>query len=230
MPPFFERLRAAPVTVVLFAACIVVFAFTRGATDIATLIRFGATQQWLVWSGDYWRLFTAMFLHIGITHLVVNLWFGFSWAAPMEKLLGPWRFLLVYLLSGLAGTAASVIGHTAVSAGASGALFGLMGATMVAFRLRLGSWAALWAAPPLRQTIIMGAIWLIAGPFLGFDSFAHGGGLIAGGALTWGLLTKNKPKLIAAVLGVALLVGASLRPIPGLHDASVAEMTKRSAE
>ncbi len=233
MPPLLQRLRAAPVTVVLFAICIVVFGLAEasGSTnDIPTLLRFGATWRGLVWSGEYWRLFTSMFLHIGLTHLVVNLWFGFSWAAPMEALLGPWRFLLVYVLSGIAGSALSVIGHAAVSAGASGALFGLMGATMVAFRLRLGSWAALWAAPPLRQTIIMGAVWLLAGPLLGFDSFAHGGGLIVGGALTWGLLTRNTPKLVGALVLTAALVGAALRPIPVLHDAWLLEMQKRSAE
>lgn len=230
MPPFFQQLRAAPVTVVLFAACIVVFALAGGRTDIPTLLKFGATWRGLVWSGEYWRLLTSMFLHIGLMHLVVNLWFGFSWAAPIEKLLGPARFLLVYLASGLAGSSLSVIGHDAVSAGASGALFGLMGATMVAFRLRLGSWAALWAAPPLRQTIVMGVIWLVVGPFLGFDSFAHGGGLLAGGAITWGLLTKSKPRLAAALVGTAALIVAALQPLPGLHDAWVAEMTKRSAE
>lgn len=199
--------------------CVAVFVLAEAAgstREIPTLLAFGAVARDLVWRGEWWRLFTSMFLHIGIFHLAVNLYFGWSWAVPMERLLGHGRFLLVYVLSGLAGSAASVLGHNVVSAGASGALFGLMGATLVAIRLRLGSWQAVWAHPPLRQTIITGGLWLLAGPFLGFDSFAHGGGLLAGGAITWGLLTNDRVKLIAAYVGVAALVGLSLVPLPGL--------------
>lgn len=203
------------VTIALFLLCGAVFALAEssGSTrQISTLIEFGAVSRQLVWRGEWWRLFTSMFLHIGFIHLAVNLYFGWSWAVPMERLLGHARFLLVYLLSGVAGSAASVLGHDVVSAGASGALFGLMGATLVAIRLRLGSWKAVWAHPPIRQVIISGVLWLVAGPFMGFDSFAHGGGLVAGGAITWGLLTNNRVKLIGAYVGVAVLVAASLRP------------------
>ena len=66
-----------------------------------------------------WRLFTSMFLHIGALHLVWNIAMGFTWTAPFERLVGPYRFAFIYLASGLAGSAASVIGHDAVSAGAS---------------------------------------------------------------------------------------------------------------
>ncbi len=213
-------MRSLPfVTIALFLACAVVFVLAEAAgstRETATLIAFGAVERQLVWRGEWWRLFTSMFLHIGLIHIAVNLYFGWSWAVPMERLLGHSRFLIVYLLSGVAGAAASVLGHDVVSAGASGALFGLMGATLVAIRLRLGSWQAVWAHPPIRQVIITGVLWLVAGPFMGFDSFAHGGGLLAGGAVTWGLLTKNRLALIGAYVGIAALVALSLVPLPGL--------------
>lgn len=213
----------------LFAACVVMFALAgsiRLSTD--TLLAFGASSRSLVWSGEYWRLFTSMFVHIGVVHLVVNLWFGFSWAAPMEKMLGSARFLLVYLASGLAGSALSVIGHDVVAAGASGALSGLIGATLVAFRAHLGSWSKLWANPPLRRTIITAIIWLVIGPFIRFDSFAHVGGLLAGGAITWALISRSTRRLVTALVCTAILIAVSLHPIPEIHEA--AETTKRSAE
>ncbi len=224
-PGLVERLRAAPVSSFFFACCIVVFAIAErsGSTQSTeTLLRFGADSRNTVWHGEWWRLFTSMFLHIGIVHLVWNIWAGFSWCAPFERMVGPVRFALIYLLSGLAGSALSVIGHDVVSAGASGALFGIMGGVFVVQRLMLGSWAALWSDPGVRRNALMTVVWLAIGPFVGFDSFAHGGGMLAGVVLTWSLLPLRVPRLVGAVALVALLIGASLRPIPGFHDAYLA--------
>lgn len=227
----FQQLRAAPVSTALFGICVLVFlaAERAGSTqDTRTLLQFGAAWRGLVWHGEYWRLFTSMFLHIGVVHLVWNIWAGFSWTAPFERLVGPVRFLSVYLLSGLAGSAVSVIGHDAVSAGASGALFGVVGGIIVVQRKLHGSWAALWASPPMRRTLMMMGLWLAIGPFVGFDSFAHGGGLLAGAALTWTMLPVRWGNLGAAVAAIALLIWVSSHPIPGLHDDWVAK--QRSAD
>ncbi|HEY0882888.1 MAG TPA: rhomboid family intramembrane serine protease, partial [Archangium sp.] len=153
-----------------------------------------------------------------VVHLVWNLWAGFSWSAPFERVMGPVRFLVVYLLSGIAGSALSVIGHDAVSAGASGALFGVLGGTMVLQRRLAGSWATLWAAPEFRRSAGMTALWLVIGPFVGFDSFAHLGGMLAGAALTWTMTPVRWGNLGAVLAAVALLAWISTRPIPGLHD------------
>jgi len=88
--------------------------------------------------GDWWRLITAAFLHHGPLHLGLNMlalwWFG----APVELFLGRVRFLLVYLVSGLAGSAgALLVTPTSPTVGASGAIFGILGAALVLERQRL---------------------------------------------------------------------------------------------
>jgi membrane associated rhomboid family serine protease len=88
--------------------------------------------------GDWWRLVTAAFLHHGPLHLGLNMlalwWFG----APVELFLGRARFLLVYLVSGLAGSAgALLLTPTSPTVGASGAIFGILGAALVLERQRL---------------------------------------------------------------------------------------------
>jgi membrane associated rhomboid family serine protease len=92
----------------------------------------GALYGPLVDHGDWWRLITAAFLHYGPIHLGMNMlalwWFG----QPLEAALGRGRFLLLYLASGLAGSAGALIANPlAVTVGASGAIFGILGAAIV---------------------------------------------------------------------------------------------------
>src|SRR5581483_9577951 len=82
--------------------------------------------------GDWWRLITSAFLHASLIHIAFNmlalLWFG----DPVERYLGHWRFLLVYAVSGLAGSAGALIANPlAVTVGASGAIFGMLGAMLI---------------------------------------------------------------------------------------------------
>src|SRR5213079_1564904 len=87
--------------------------------------------------GDWWRLMTAAFLHYGPIHLGFNMFFLYWIGTPVEQYLGRARFLLVYLVSGLAGSAgALVLSPGAVTVGASGAIFGILGAALVLERQR----------------------------------------------------------------------------------------------
>src|SRR4029079_7398109 len=185
-----------------------------------TLIHFGAVGRRWVWAGEYWRLFTAMFVHIGPVHIDANLLFGFRLCAMAEKAIGPWRFLVLYLGSGLVGSAVSVLGRDALSAGASGALFGVVGWMLVALRAQVGSWGAFARHPAIRQQLIWIVSWFILGAFIGFDNYAHGGGLLFGALYTWALLGYARARPTRRV-GVALARGgggarcsASLRPRP----------------
>jgi membrane associated rhomboid family serine protease len=82
--------------------------------------------------GDWWRLITAAFLHGGIIHLAFNMYFLWLVGQPMEAMIGRWRFLALYFVSALAGSAgALLLNPTSFTVGASGALFGILGAAVV---------------------------------------------------------------------------------------------------
>lgn len=229
-PSIAETLREAPATAALFAVCIIVFLVAQRVGDTktnATLIQFGANNRQLVWAGQWWRLVTSMFLHIGYLHIFCNVYFGWRICTLAEKQLGTWRFLVLYLGSGIVGSAASVIGQDQISAGASGALFGVVGWLLAMLRLRAGSWRAFAQNPAIRQQLIWFAAWFVIGVYAHFDNYAHGGGLLFGALYTWAVAAagdRRKHRLrMAMTFGVgALLVAASLRPIPIVHAAPIA--------
>jgi membrane associated rhomboid family serine protease len=91
----------------------------------------------LVGQGDWWRLMTSAFLHYGPIHLALNMYFLYLIGTPVEHYLGRARFLLLYLVSGLAGAAgALVLTPTSLTVGASGAIFGILGGALVLERQR----------------------------------------------------------------------------------------------
>ena len=82
--------------------------------------------------GDWWRLFTAMFLHASFFHIAVNMYSLYFVGSIMEQVIGRWRFLLLYLASGLAGSAgALILSPLSLTVGASGAIFGILGALLI---------------------------------------------------------------------------------------------------
>lgn len=102
----------------------------EGSKNSGILMLFGAMQNnFIIETGQYWRLITPIFVHVGLMHLVVNSVFLYFAGTQLEALLGHFRFLVVYLLSGLAGNLLSfAFGAPDVpSAGASSAVFGLFG-------------------------------------------------------------------------------------------------------
>ena len=123
-----------PLLIILNCA-VFVFMVLRGASffrpDIDTLLKFGANFAPLSLKDEPWRLFTCMFIHIGALHLAVNMWCLFVVGKLVERFLGCAGFLTMYLLSGLTGSLVSVVwSPQIVSAGASGAIFGVFGATL----------------------------------------------------------------------------------------------------
>jgi membrane associated rhomboid family serine protease len=88
-------------------------------------------------NGDWWRLITSAFLHASLLHIGFNMYFLWFVGAPVEAALGRGRFLLVYMISGLAGSAgALVLTPDKPTVGASGALFGILGAALILERQR----------------------------------------------------------------------------------------------
>ncbi len=108
-----------------------------GSTNLKVLMEFGAQQvEYMQKTNEYWRLFTSMFLHIGVGHLFFNLFSLYIFGSRLEKYVSTQYFLLIYLGAGLIGSGVSYFVQLwtnpyIVSAGASGAIYGLIGAILV---------------------------------------------------------------------------------------------------
>ncbi|MGH2668098.1 MAG: rhomboid family intramembrane serine protease, partial [bacterium] len=205
-------LSAAMVLLGINVAVFLVEVALGGATDLGVLVRMGALVPALIVEGEYWRLFASMFLHVGLLHLLFNSFGLYIFGNLIEGALGRVRFLAVYFLSGItAGSASFAFGSPGrVAAGASGAIFGLLGAWL-AFNWRRRETG-------LAQANIQGALVLVGlNLFLGFsvpgiDNIAHMGGLIAGAIA--GLAAEgvgSRPlRIFSQIAGFAFLIGAAV--------------------
>lgn len=127
-----ERLSQAKVTSALMIINVIIFvlmSLSGGSESIENLIRFGANSKILVGEGDWWRLFTASFIHIGFFHIMFNMYFLYNIGPIFERLYGSVGFLIIYLVCGIFGNLVSyAFGDVyTVSAGASTSLYGLLG-------------------------------------------------------------------------------------------------------
>lgn len=186
--------------VLVFAATFVggllIFGVWNGPTDLRVLYLFGMKANEAILNGETWRLFTAMFLHIGPMHLLSNL-IGLFWLGPIiEGHYGHLRFIMIYLLGGLLGSIASYAFSPALSAGASGAVFALLGATIVYFyryRKNLGP----QGQSMLRSALVILVINLVLGMSVSnIDNWGHLGGLVGGVIVSFGLLPGYRPPQI----------------------------------
>jgi membrane associated rhomboid family serine protease len=180
--------RRAIVAYSLFAFNIIVFvlmSFAGGSENEVTLLAFGAKQNLLIDNGEIWRFITPIFIHIGLLHLAFNSYALWIVGPQVEKLYGGPRFLTLYLLTGVAGVAASYGYHPYVlSAGASGAIFGLFGVLLV-FSIKYRKTIPAFFSQALGKGILLTVgINLAIGWFIPqVDLAAHVGGFIAGGLL-----------------------------------------------
>ncbi|HKH49016.1 MAG TPA: rhomboid family intramembrane serine protease [Thermoanaerobaculia bacterium] len=189
------RLRESPVTAVLLFAIAVLFlleTWAGGSTNQQVLYALGANEPHSVLQqGQWWRLFASMFLHIGFAHVLLNGWALYQLGSLYELAVGSFRMLMVYLASGLAGSVASVLWRDeGLSAGASGAIFGLLGA-MIAFLLRRRDRLTPYAKSLLGQLVVWAGINVFFGFSIGaIDNAAHLGGCAAG--FLMGLLLRGR--------------------------------------
>lgn len=216
----------AVVTPALVAANLLVFAITVfGGAGLMqphgdVLVRFGSNFGPLTLTGEWWRVFTAMFLHFGLAHIVFNMLALYVNGLLVERLFGSVAFLLLYIVSGLSGSIASLFWHPNInSAGASGAIFGVIGALlafMVNPKTRL---PASVVTAQRNSTLVFIAYNLANGAaHAGIDNAAHLGGLGAGFILGWLLarpldLEERRDPFALWTMGIGvsavLLVGLS---------------------
>ena len=180
-------LRRTPVTCLLLAGIgggFLLESWAGGSTRPDVLVRLGANVAVLVRQGEWWRLLASMFLHIGLAHLLLNAWALYQLGALFEIWLGSSRLLLVYFGSGVVASLTSVLWRgEGLSAGASGAIFGVLGA-LVAFLLRRRDRLTGAARQLLVQLVIWAGINVVFGlTNPGIDNAAHLGGGVAGLAL-----------------------------------------------
>ena len=157
-------------------------------TGISSALRYGALVPAFVKAGEYYRLVTSMFIHLDLLHLVNNCVSLYIFGSRIEKYFGRGKYIIIYLLSGIAGGVVSVMFSGAMSAGASGGVFGLAGAVLaLTFRSKL-------EASGLDYTTMLTLVGISFGMgFLhsGVNNYAHGGGLVAGCVLGLILYRNN---------------------------------------
>jgi rhomboid protease GluP len=184
---------------------------STNAVQLAWGANFGPATQ----DGQWWRLASAMFLHFGIVHLVLNTWSLWDAGQLVERMYGRLRFAGIYLMSGLCGNLVSLVvqGNSAVSGGASGAIFGIYGALLTflwrernAIRSHEFRWLFWGALGFAIATIILGFI------IPGIDNSAHIGGFVTGilTSIVFAESISTKPLAIKTSLFSAVIIVLAL--------------------
>ena len=179
--------------------------------DVDLLLRFGAMFGPLIATGEYWRFFTAMFLHAGPIHLFFNCFALFIFGRLVEGVYGNARFTTIYLLAGLSGGALSyMFNRDAIAVGASGAIFGILGAFaayFVAHRDTLGE----MGRRNLTGLATIAAINLAIGLLIpNIDNWAHMGGLAGGFVMGLALAPRYRYELIDTPLGAVRRIAGQI--------------------
>jgi rhomboid protease GluP len=187
------------------------------------LVQWGANLGALTFSGEWWRLLTNVFIHGGLLHIAFNMWCLWNLGQLCESLYGRWTYAAIYLTCGVGASLASAAWHPYVpSVGASGAIFGLAGALIAAFKLGEFSVPRSALSGTLRSLGAFVVYNLIFGAVIpGIDNTAHIGGLVTGlivGALIALIAPRQDqaPRRIAVFLAVTLAL-AGIAIATALH-------------
>jgi rhomboid protease GluP len=172
------------VTLVILGINVVVFlimAYAGGSTNTDVLLDFGASFSPYFRRGEYWRLVMPMFLHVGWLHLLGNSYALFILGPILERVYGYGRFTLLYVAAGMGSSALSMSLSRNVAAGASGAIFGIAGAMLVAGYLHRDVIPRRWGRAFGTGIIPFIVLILILGfSERGIDNWGHVGGLLSG--------------------------------------------------
>lgn len=195
-----ERLniKKTPVTFIIIAINILIFMYVAylsgGEPTVRVMKRVGALARIYIDDGQYWRLVSSMFLHWGIQHLLMNMFSLWALGKDLERIVGSIKFALIYFISGIGGGFFSAyLNERTISAGASGAVFGIIGSMIVvavALRGRAGN-------QYLMNLILITVVNLASGftPGSGIDNMGHIGGLVTGLVLTILIIASGAVKL-----------------------------------
>ena len=170
-----------------------------------TALILGGMYEPLVKGGQIWRLVTYAFLHVSLIHFAVNMYSLFIIGTQMETFIGKWKYIAVYLMSAISGglLSGAIRGEKILSIGASGAIFGLLGALLYFgyhYRTYLGQTIKSQVIPVLAINLGIGFI------IPGIDNFCHLGGLVGGLLTMMALGIDGKSKTYEKVNGMVCLL------------------------
>jgi membrane associated rhomboid family serine protease len=223
------RAWVTPVLVLANLAAFVAMATSArrlGAFDPVFLFNWGANLGTATVNGQWWRLLSALFVHLSFLHLILNLWALWNVGRLTERLYGTGMFLFLYFASGVLGNLASVAWEPShIAAGASGAIFGLFGAFLAFLAHPESRVPAQVVRAHWVSTLLFVLFNLLQGALSpGIDNAAHVGGLLGGFALGWILVRplhaesrQEFPfhKVVAATFVLAVVVLAALAQVLG---------------
>jgi len=177
-------------TTALIVINLVVYAFTSAVggnflyTNDKILVSLGQYNNFVM-NGGWWQLFTAMFVHVHLFHLLGNMLFLLIFGAKGEELFSDKEFFFIYFAGGLSGNLLTLLmGPSTVSAGASGAIFGMFGACVIYLGQTLGQ--------SIMGALVYSFYLLILTTGAGVNVLAHFGGLVAGLAIGYTLAKSRK--------------------------------------
>lgn len=234
-PPRPQGPVATRVLVLVLLAISVIVSFVIGPTsDVGVLVRDGALVRGLVHEGEWWRLVSSVFIHVGGIHLVFNamgLWFI---GRMCEDLFGAWRTLAIFAVAAIAGATASFVASpVGISAGASGGLMGIAAAVFAELTLHRKKHRMAW------RRGVWGAVGIVTLGQLGLgflysamDQWAHGiglaGGALAGAALSPSFKAERLTLQLARFLGLAF-IGVSIVAAVFVVKTPIATSVRRAA-
>lgn len=187
------------VNIIVFA----IMALNGGTQNTENLVRFGAVFKPYIAAGQWWRLFTAAFIHIGFMHILFNMYFLYQLGPTFEMLYGSRNFLIIYLVSGIIGNLVSFAFGSpgTVSAGASTSLYGIFGLALgIMLNYKNDAMLANFGASFL-SVIAINVIYSLISPNVGI--LGHFGGLV-GGLLLSGIFPVVNRELQSGVRLISL--------------------------
>jgi membrane associated rhomboid family serine protease len=209
--------RNVPATVGLVGANIVVaalIALSYGSTgDMGALVRAGANVKSAVGVGEWWRLPSSVFVHVGLLHLALNMFGLWVLGKLVEQMFGSARFFAIYMVSGIGGALASYyVGGPGMSMGASGAVLGIMGAAVAELGYYRKSYPKRWRNGLFGMLVFITVAQIAIGfAYPAIDQAAHVGGFLCGAVVALALsrkLSASSTSGVRVLAGMVILLSA----------------------
>lgn len=210
MKRFWTDLKHKPFIVYLFVIiCLFLFLMMTiygGSTNPIVLLGFGARSNLHIITGQWWRLLSAAFLHAGFMHLAMNMVFVYYGGAQIEKLIGHWRFLVIYLISAVGGNIVSFAFNQSISVGASTAIAGMLASVIILEQFYPHHLYLKYLAKRYTVLVVINVIFSLFAQNI--DHAGHFGGFLSGALITIVLPlpgATNHKRLYRLLAAVALI-------------------------